>query len=189
MRFNITATILSLSLSIFTCSSALAEADLCNAKVLYSVSAVEDPSSMMESGSTLDSISQFNVNKHTGLREFCQHGGYCYPETITINGKTEKSLKLTNCTINKKESEDADTEFWSLNVIRSNISSEKLRFSDIENKLSGMGMCNSCADNATQYYIHKPDSKCGKIVKSALEGNPDAINELSGSPDYCNWSY
>lgn len=189
MRFNINSAILSLSISILTCSSAFAESDLCNAKVLHPVSSVENSSSMLGEGSILDSISQFNVDKHTGLREFCQHGGYCYPETITINGKTEKSLKLTNCTIDKKESEDADTEFWSLSVIRSSISSEKLRFSDIENKLSNMGMCNSCADNATQYYIHKPDSKCGILVKSALEGNPDSVNELSGSPDYCNWNY
>lgn len=189
MSFRIAATIIYLSIGIFTCNSALAEVDLCSAKVIYPVSAVEDPSSMLGGGSTLDSISQFNVDKNTGLREFCQHGGFCYPETITINNKTEKSLKLTNCTINKKESEDENTEYWSLNVIRKNIDPEKLRFADVENQLNNIGMCNSCADNATQYYIHKPDSKCGKIVKAALEGNPDAIKELSGGPDYCTWNY
>ena len=37
-------------------------------------------------------------------------------------------------------------------------------------------MCSACANNATNYYIKQPNSKCGKVVKSALEGNSDSIN-------------
>lgn len=185
-----TAYVISIALmSMATTGSALAEADLCNAKVLHAVGAVNNPTSTMSQGSVLDSITQFNVDKHTGMREFCQHGGYCYPETITIDGKTAKSLKLTNCKIDKAVSEDKDTQFWSLEVIRSAVSKETLRYGDVNDKLGTIGMCNACADNATQFYLHKPDSKCGQMVKSALEGNPEATKELAENPDYCQWKY
>lgn len=56
-------------------------------------------------------------------------------------------------------------------------------------KFLNMGLCNSCADNAAQYYTKKPDSPCGKLAKQALEGNPDAIKKLVAFPDYCVWKY
>lgn len=123
------------------------------------------------------------------MREFCQHGGYYYSETITIDGKQEKSLKLTNCRIDKIESEDADTQYWSLSIDRDAVSADTLRYADVDRKLSDMGMCNACADNAAQFYIHKPESKCAKLVRSALEGNPDATQALVNGPDDCQWQY
>lgn len=35
------------------------------------------------------------------------------------------------------------------------------------------------------YYIFKPDSKCGKLAKSALEGNNQSIKILQSFPSYC----
>ncbi len=163
---------------------ALAQADLCTAKVLHPVAAIDNPSSMMSQGAILDSITQFNVDKHTGMREFCQHGGYCYTETITIDGKQVKSLKLTNCRIDKVVSEDADTQFWSLDVVRSAVSKNELRYSDISGKLGDLGLCVACADNAADVYIKQPDSPCGQTVKAAFEGNPEAVTKLNDT-DIC----
>jgi hypothetical protein len=56
------------------------------------------------------------------------------------------------------------------------------RFSDI-------GLCSACADNVAQHYTKKPNSKCGKLAKQALEGNPNAIDELQSFPSYCEWKY
>lgn len=176
-------------LSACLAGTARAEADLCSAKVLLPVGAVEDSSSLLAQGSTLDGVTQFNVEKQTGRREFCVHGGFCYPETVTLNGKPAKSLKLTNCRIGKVVNEDSETQYWSLDVVRASVNKIKLRYADVDGKLSAMGMCNACADNATQFYLHKPESQCGQLVKSALEGNPDATKELAGNPDYCNWTY
>lgn len=176
----------------FVSSHAHAEADLCSAKVIHSVGAVESPASMLTQGSTLEGITQLQVDKKTGMRSFCVHGGFCYLETVAFeDGKPVKALKLTNCTIAKKDSDDADSEIWSLDVNRGAIDPEKLRYADIDDKLGGVGigMCNACADNATQFYIHKPDSKCGQVVRAALEGSPDAAKELAGNPDYCTWKY
>jgi hypothetical protein len=58
-----------------------------------------------------------------------------------------------------------------------------------KNKFIEMGACNACADNIAQYYTKKPDSRCGKLAKQALEGNPDAIRLLVSFPDYCQWKY
>ncbi len=52
-----------------------------------------------------------------------------------------------------------------------------------------MGACGACADNIAQYYTKKPNSRCGKLAKQALEGNPDAIKKLNQFPDYCKWGY
>lgn len=48
-------------------------------------------------------------------------------------------------------------------------------------------MCNAYAGNATEFYLKKPKSKCGKLVKQALEGNPTAIQLLQENLDYCTW--
>lgn len=56
-------------------------------------------------------------------------------------------------------------------------------------KFEEMGLCSACADNIAQHYTKKPKSKCGKIAKQALEGNPNAIEELQSFPGYCSWKY
>lgn len=52
-----------------------------------------------------------------------------------------------------------------------------------------MGACGACADNIAQYYTKKPNSRCGKLAKHALEGNPEAIKKIAEFPDYCQWKY
>lgn len=56
-------------------------------------------------------------------------------------------------------------------------------------KFSDMGLCSACADNVAQYYTKKPNSQCGKLAKRALEGNPQATEELQSFPSYCQWQY
>ena len=50
-----------------------------------------------------------------------------------------------------------------------------------------MGACSACADNTAQYYTRKPNSRCGKLAKKALEGDPEAIEKLLAFPAYCEW--
>ena len=56
-------------------------------------------------------------------------------------------------------------------------------------KFVNMGSCNACADNVAQYFVHKPNSKCGKLAKQALEGNTQTIELLRAFPYYCTWNY
>lgn len=62
-------------------------------------------------------------------------------------------------------------------------------FSDSRKKLINIGLSEVDADNAARYYSKAPKSKCGKLAKSALEGNQHAIKELLTSPHYCTWKY
>ena len=52
-----------------------------------------------------------------------------------------------------------------------------------------MGLSSAFSDNVAQYYIQKPNSKCGKLAKSAIEGNPRSIKVLQDYPEYCTWDY
>ena len=54
-------------------------ADLCKAVALRDVAAVEAPNSVLPRGSYDDAVTQYRVNKQTGMTTFCSHGGYCYP--------------------------------------------------------------------------------------------------------------
>ena len=52
-----------------------------------------------------------------------------------------------------------------------------------------MGLSSAFSDNVAQYYTQKPNSKCGKLAKSALDGNPISIKTLQSYPEYCIWNY
>lgn len=52
-----------------------------------------------------------------------------------------------------------------------------------------MGLSSAFSDNVAQYYTQKPNSKCGKLAKSAIEGNPRSIKVLQDYPEYCIWRY
>lgn len=56
-------------------------------------------------------------------------------------------------------------------------------------KFEEMGLCSACADNVAQHYTQMPNMKCGKLAKEALEGDPNAIEELQSFPSYCVWEY
>jgi hypothetical protein len=56
-------------------------------------------------------------------------------------------------------------------------------------KFIAMGLCMACADNAAQWYVQRPTSRCGMLAKHALEGDPDAVKELQTFPSYCTWEY
>jgi hypothetical protein len=56
-------------------------------------------------------------------------------------------------------------------------------------KFGDMGLCSACADNVAQWYTRQPESRCGKLARQALEGNPQAERLLTSFPDYCIWKY
>jgi hypothetical protein len=59
------------------------------------------------------------------------------------------------------------------------------RYEYSRKKFSEMGACNACAANIAVFYTEKPNSKCGRLAKQAIEGDPGAIERLVAFPDYC----
>jgi hypothetical protein len=135
-------------------------ADLCKAVALRDVAAVEAPDSVLARGSYDDAVTQYRVNKQTGMTTFCSHGGYCYPTHVRVNGKKVEALRLINCKIGERNYEDKDEVFYSVDVVRSKNSAAKLRLDDLDNKFLEMGLCGACAGNVAMFYVKKPASPC-----------------------------
>lgn len=161
--------------------------DLCRAVALARVPSIENPESALAPGEIDEAVTQYVVNKKTGVGSFCSHGGYCYPRFKSEAGKSVEVLHLQNCRIGAKAFEDADDTTYSVDLDRSKNSQADLKYNDLKNTLSGMNLCSACADNAAQYYLQKPASECGVLVKRALEGDPASKSKLEEFPDYCQW--
>ena len=164
-------------------------ADLCKAVALRDVAAVEAPDAMISKGSTIEAIAQYVIEKGRGLKKFCQHGGYCYPAEVTIDGKKSLALKLTNCRVGQKATEDGDEVFYEVVVDRDKNGAEDLRIDDLDNRLREMGLCSACAGNVATFYVKQPESRCAQLARKALEGNSAATAELQRFPDYCQWQW
>jgi hypothetical protein len=164
-------------------------ADLCKAVALRDVAAVEAPDSVLARGSYGDAVTQYRVNKQTGMTTFCSHGGYCYPTHVRVNGQKMEALRLINCKIGSRNYEDKDEVFYSVDVVRSKNSVAELRLDDLDNKFLEMGLCSACAGNVAMFYVKKPASPCARLAKQALEGSPVATDKLRDFPDYCKWGW
>src|SRR5882724_10341283 len=116
---------------IIVASNDASSADLCKAVALRDVAAVEAPDSVLARGSYDDAVTQYRVNKHTGMTTFCSHGGYCYPTHVRVNGQKVEALRLINCKIGARNYEDKDEVFYSIDVVRSKNSAAELRFDDL----------------------------------------------------------
>jgi hypothetical protein len=158
-------------------ATANATDSICKAVALHATPETEGFYALKR-GEMIDAITQYNVNKKTGVASFCSHGGGCYPA---------EALRLTNCTIYKSKPQfvDADEISYGLDLIRSEVPPAVLRQNDVELKLLELGMCNACADNAAAFYVKMPGSRCATLVRQALEGDPSAIEKLKDMPDYC----
>lgn len=151
---------------------------ICEAVAKYTTVATENFPYALKRGESIDAVTQYNVNKKTGVTSLCSHGGGCYPA---------EALRLTNCMVAKSKPayEDGDERSYGLILIRSKVPPTVLRQNDVELKLLDLGMCNACADNAAAFYVKMPASRCANLVRRGLEGDPPAIKQLKDSPDFC----
>ena len=174
---------------IIICSNNARSADLCKAIALRDVAAVEAPDSVLPRGSYDGAVTQYRVNKQTGMTTFCSHGGYCYPTHVRVNGQKVEALRLVNCKIGECYEEYKDEVYYSVDVVRFKNTADDLRLDDLDNKFLEMGLCSACAGNVAMFYVKKPTSPCARLAKQALEGNPVATDKLRDFPDYCKWGW
>lgn len=153
-------------------------ADVCKVVALRDVAAIENPESVIPRGSYDEAITYYNVNKQTKMASFCSHGGLCYPTHVLVNGQRQETLRLVNCKVGAKDSEDDEQVSYAVDVDRTKNSAAVLRADDVDNRFLELGLCSACASNVAAFYIHKPNSACGRLAKQALEGNPVAVGKL-----------
>jgi hypothetical protein len=151
---------------------------ICEAVALHSTVKTETFGYPLRQGESIDAVTQYNVNKKTGETSYCSHGGGCYPA---------EALRLTNSYVDKSKVswEDDDEKSYGLVLIRSKVPPAQLRQNDVELKLLEIGMCNACAGNAAAIYVKAPESRCAKLVRKALEGDPAAVARLNSDVPYC----
>lgn len=172
---------------ILACAGQSRAADICEAVALHDVPAIGNPAAVLKRGGRDRAVTQYRVNKKTGMTSFCSHGGSCYPTSVVENGHKVEALKLTNCKIGARDPfDDPDEIFYSVDVIRSKIPPKQLKIDDVDNRLLDLGLCSACAGNAAYIYVNKPASRCAKLVRGALAGNPGALDSLKKLPDPCN---
>lgn len=184
---------------IITMSNGAARAaDVCNAVALRDVIDVDGSSSpSLKKGEIMAAVTQYRISEFDGRTSICAHGGGCHPiyssyeSGLTLN----KQLDLTNCTIDRgRESfEEDDTKYggdkyivYGLKPDPIRISATDLRYDRIDNRLSELGLCVACAAHVATRYIRAPNSPCGRLALSALEGDPDAIDKLRDGPLNCS---
>ena len=162
-------------------SAALAY-DICDAMAIMDTHAEENHASVLKKGEIDHAITQYRVNKKTKNAVFCSHGEYCYPA---------KNLKLINCNVGERyadENQSYEDVFYTVDVDRKKNSMKELKKYDVSVALGEMGLSGAMGDAATEYYINKPQSKCGMLAKKALNGDQSAIDMyLSG--ENCIWKY
>src|SRR5579871_4720289 len=92
-----------LAIVIFGVSMAAAQAaDICKAVALRDVAAVDNPEAILKAGAFQLAVTEYRVDKKTGIASFCAHGGSCYPVSVTVDGKKVEALRLVNCTVAKQ---------------------------------------------------------------------------------------
>jgi hypothetical protein len=161
--------------------------DICEAIALRDVPDIDNPANVLKRGERDTAITQYRVNKHSGLTSFCSHGGGCYPTHVVVDGQKIEALRLTNCKIGKQDEwDDPDEVLYHVDVDRSKVSPALLKYEDVDNKLLEMGLCNACASNAASLTLDKPGSRCARLTRRALAGEPAAKAKLVEFPDYCN---
>jgi hypothetical protein len=161
-------------------------ADLCRAVAVRDVKAIDSPDFVLKRGDYDEAITQYRVNKKTGVASFCSHGGSCYPTHVVENGVKEEALHLTNCRIGKRDDfDDPEEVLYGLEVIRSAVSQTELKIDDLDNRLLQLGLCNACASNVAYLYVNKPQSRCAQVTRAALSGDRKALQTLMDLPDYC----
>lgn len=64
----------------------------------------------IEKGTVIQRVTQYVVDRKTGLTGFCAHFDTCYRATATVNGKQVKAVRLLNCTIDFKHPSKSEDE-------------------------------------------------------------------------------
>ena len=164
-------------------------ADICKAVAEREVAAIEDADTTLQTGEALTAITQYRIEKATGIPSLCSHGGYCYPTQVDVGGLRLEAMRLLNCSIRGRTEGDDEYLYYGLKPVRAAVAQPEQDYDDLTNRLSELGLCSSCSDNVAQHLLRKPASKCAQLARNALNGNNAAINKLSQFPDYCTWNY
>ncbi|MBI1217974.1 MAG: hypothetical protein GC186_05445 [Rhodobacteraceae bacterium] len=128
---------------------------------------------VLHRGDIFDAVSQYVTFKDGRPPQFCSPGP-CYPASAIV---------LTTCKVDDTKPGETygDETYFGVTIIRSRVSPDVLRISDVFGRLADLGVDHADAGNAATTFVKMPFSACASVVQGALEGDPAAVALLNSS--------
>lgn len=165
--------------AIFVAGPATAsEIDLCKTIVLQpigylyaeaeGVPAAELPPTVKK-GTVIRRVTQYVIDRKTGLTGFCAHFDNCYRATATVNGRQVEAQRLLNCTIDFKDPDKEEDEIiYGLVPDPRKNSAHDMRVYRAFDRLLSFGVE---SERLASTSVDAPHSRCGRIARRALAGD------------------
>jgi len=154
------------------------ETDPCNTIVLRPIAVLHaeeegvapaDIEPTVKKGKIIRRVTQYVIDRKTGLTGFCVHFGWCYRATATVNGRQVKAQRLLNCTIDFKHPyRDEDEITYELRPDPRKIPAHDMRIYRAFDGLLAFGVESESLAIAA---VDAPRSRCGRIARRALAGD------------------
>jgi hypothetical protein len=154
------------------------EINLCKTIVLRPISllyaesegmpAAEAPPTV-KTGRVIRRVTQYVIDRKTGLTGFCAFRDTCYRATATVNGRQVKAQRLLNCTIDFNDpNKDQDEIIYGLIPDPRKNSAHDMRVYRAFEGLLAFGVESEWLATAS---VDAPRSRCGRIALRALRGD------------------
>lgn len=177
-RTGLIAIALGFSMVFAAAPASASETDLCKTMVLRpigllfaeaeGVSAAELPPTIRK-GTVIRRVTQYVVDRETGLTGFCAHFGTCYRATATVNARQVKAQRLLNCTIDFKNPDKDEFEIiYGLEPDPRKNSARDMRVYRAFARLLSFGVE---SETLARTSVDAPRSRCGRIARRALAGD------------------
>jgi hypothetical protein len=148
----------------------------------------QDQAAVIHQGAQVVDIVRYEVDTKTGEDWYCAPGN-CYRAHVTVDGAKVEAIHLANCRVGGPQVlQDPKSRIKSdtIELLAAGDVSNALSFREVDMRVSRMGLCASCVDNAVDSYMRDPQSRCGQLVGRALTGDPEAKKTLAKAfPDFC----
>jgi len=146
------------------------------------------PAAVIHQGARVVGIVRYQVDTKTGEDWYCAREN-CYQAHVIVDGAKVEAIHLANCRVGELQilQDPKDPiKNYSMDLLAAGDPSKALSFHEVDMRVSRMGLCASCVDNARDSYMRDPQSRCGQLVGKALAGNPQAKKTLAKAfPDFC----
>lgn len=181
IKANVMKSVLGLFSALFPASAQASDIDLCKSIVIRPIALLYEEADgippaetppHIQRGTVIRRVTQYVVDRKTGLTGFCAHFDTCYRATATVNGRQVKAQRLLNCTIDFSHPDrSADEIIYGLAPDPRKNSVRDMRIYRAFDRLLSLGIESESLALAS---VDAPRSRCGRIAGSALAGDKRA---------------
>jgi hypothetical protein len=115
-------------------------------------------------GARVVGVVRYEVDTKTGEDWYCAPGN-CYQAHLIVDGAKVEAIHLANCRVGGLmilQDPETPIKEYTMELLAAGDPFKALSFHDVDMRVSRMGLCASCADNARDFYMRDPQSRCGR---------------------------